>query len=119
MGEPRFCHPSIPPRWPMSHAESQYELPRHHTNPTTETDQIQGQKPGEKKRGRRIDSNGEKFRRKRKNQAQVDRLLEHFVNDPFWDVDKKVEIANELGMSYTQVGKWHWDKKKETGMFPK
>ena len=55
-------------------------------------------------------------RHKRKNTTQIKCLLEHFERNPVWNYQKKLHIAESLGMTLSQVSKWNWDERKKKGM---
>ena len=52
-------------------------------------------------------------RHKRKNSAQIKCLNEHFKFNPVWNYQKKLHIAEQLGMTLSQVSKWNWDERKK------
>ena len=46
-------------------------------------------------------------------------LAKHFELNPFWNYEKKILIAEEVGMTYMQVSKWCWDEKQRQGISTK
>ena len=42
------------------------------------------------------------------------RLEELYAEDQDWSVEKKINIAKELNMTLSGVGKWLWDQKKRS-----
>lgn len=56
-------------------------------------------------------------RRQRKNNNQMNILLEEFKEYPYkWDIEKCVEMGNKIGMDRQQVSKWNWDHRKKEGI---
>ncbi|CAI2359736.1 unnamed protein product [Moneuplotes crassus] len=55
-------------------------------------------------------------KRKRKNSAQINVLLEHFSNNPEWSRPAIQNAANEAGLSYSQAYKWGWDRKNKSDL---
>ena len=47
---------------------------------------------------------------------QLDALIKHFQENPYWDYATKLRIAESLGMTYAQVSKWSWDTRKKLGL---
>jgi hypothetical protein len=46
----------------------------------------------------------------------METLREEFEKDPVkWDIEKCVEIGNNIGMDRQQVSKWNWDHRKKYG----
>jgi len=33
-----------------------------------------------------------------------------------WTLEKKIALGKQIGMSYHQVSKWHWDERKKRGI---
>ena len=52
----------------------------------------------------------------KKNEKQVEALMEHFNKNPVWDLRTKILIAESLGMTIGQVAKWNWDHRKKLGL---
>ena len=38
-------------------------------------------------------------------------MVELFNESPIWDYEKKIAIGEELGMTFSQVSKWNWDRR--------
>ena len=55
-------------------------------------------------------------RRMRKKPQQIQVLLDYFEKDPNWDYPTKICIAEQIGMTFSQVSKWNWDHRKKLGM---
>jgi hypothetical protein len=46
----------------------------------------------------------------------MESLRQEFEKDPVkWDIEKCVEIGNNIGMDRQQVSKWNWDHRKKYG----
>ena len=58
----------------------------------------------------------EEGRRIRKKPQQMDVLLKHFNENPKWSMALKIQIAEEIGMTFHQVSKWNWDYRKKMGI---
>jgi formylmethanofuran dehydrogenase subunit B len=54
-----------------------------------------------------------KWRRKRKNNDQVNILIEEYNRNSTWTKDQVVYLAKKSGLSEAQVYKWGWDYKKK------
>ena len=55
-------------------------------------------------------------KRIRKKPDHVTKLVNYFNQSPIWDYQLKVHIAEELGMTFNQVGKWNWDYRRKVGI---
>ena len=51
----------------------------------------------------------------RKKDSQMEILQQYFDKDPVWDYFTKVRIAAEIEMTFNQVSKWNWDRRKKIG----
>ena len=65
---------------------------------------------------RRYIENLQEGRHLRKNGNQIKVLLEYFEKTQVWDYPTKIKIAEELGMTLSQVSKWNWDHRKKMGV---
>lgn len=54
-----------------------------------------------------------KWRRKRKNNDQVNILVEEYNKNSTWTKDQVIYLARKSGLSEAQVYKWGWDYKKK------
>eukprot|EP00350_Pseudokeronopsis_sp_OXSARD2_P005043 CAMPEP_0170540682 /NCGR_PEP_ID=MMETSP0211-20121228/647_1 /TAXON_ID=311385 /ORGANISM="Pseudokeronopsis sp., Strain OXSARD2" /LENGTH=140 /DNA_ID=CAMNT_0010843183 /DNA_START=588 /DNA_END=1010 /DNA_ORIENTATION=+ len=52
-------------------------------------------------------------KRKLKNPEQINKLESEYAKDPHWDFQKKLNLADELSITWEQVHKWNWDRKKK------
>ena len=55
----------------------------------------------------------------RKNKNQMAILREKFDEEPVWSYSKKMQIAEEIGMTVNQVSKWNWDERRLHNMSTK
>ena len=58
----------------------------------------------------------EEGRRMRKKPQQMTILMKYFDENPTWSMAKKIQIADEIGMTFHQVSKWNWDQRKKRGI---
>lgn len=58
----------------------------------------------------------EEGRRMRKKPEQMAALVKYFNECPEWSMAKKIEIADEIGMTFHQISKWNWDYRKKMGI---
>jgi len=58
----------------------------------------------------------EEGRRMRKKPQQMETLLTHFNENPTWSMARKIQIAEEIGMTFHQVSKWNWDHRRKMGI---
>ena len=52
-------------------------------------------------------------KRKRKSKGQIDALIAAFDENPDWDKEEMTRLSMTLGISFSQVYKWHWDQKRK------
>ena len=52
-------------------------------------------------------------KRKRKDKTQIKALKESYLVSSDWTKEDMTVLAERLGMSFSQVYKWHWDQKKK------
>ena len=57
-------------------------------------------------------SNWREGHRMRKKKWQMEILREKFNDEPVWSYAKKMQIAEEIGMTVNQVSKWNWDERR-------
>mmetsp|Transcript_19880 Transcript_19880/g.23042 ORF Transcript_19880/g.23042 Transcript_19880/m.23042 type:complete len:98 (-) Transcript_19880:76-369(-) len=53
--------------------------------------------------------------KQRKSKKQINVLTEEFAKEPNWSYEFMKDLAVKLGISYTKVYKWHWDKISHNG----
>ena len=58
----------------------------------------------------------EEGRRMRKKPDQMAALVKYFNESPEWSMAKKIQIADEIGMTFHQISKWNWDYRKKMGI---
>jgi len=57
--------------------------------------------------------------RVRINRDQKDMLEAHYLANPNWSNQEIQELADSIGVNFTKVYKWNWErKKKEQNYFP-
>ena len=61
-------------------------------------------------------SQWEEGRRQRKKPGQMEVLIKYFNESPEWSMAKKIQIADEIGMTFHQISKWNWDYRKKMGI---
>ena len=58
----------------------------------------------------------EEGRRMRKKPQQMEILMKYFSENPTWSMAHKIQIAEEIGMTFHQVSKWNWDYRRKMGI---
>ena len=54
--------------------------------------------------------------RQKKNEDQFKILESKFINNPNWAYEEKVDLALQLNLTFIQVSKWNFDRKKKAGI---